>query len=217
MENKLLYFTLFLIINLSIAVHAQGDTPVKDWIPQKLEPIKKSIPTDYSIAVGTIIHFSNGVVLKSELVRMRYIGQLKNDSSVPYLIFSANRCYPCDENAAMYILKPNNGALEISSVCPWPSMPGEIYSFGPDSKIVYRVRLFYGNCLEDHKQVVVWFISAKQTYGKWKDSVYIAETIDGNIKSYFLESPLPDINDTLLLLQNGNCREVPGQKVYEEP
>ncbi|MFC1494352.1 hypothetical protein ACFL6W_03635 [Thermodesulfobacteriota bacterium] len=68
-----------------------------------------------------------------------------------------------------------------------------------------------------HKEAAVWFISSKEANGKWKDTVLIAEEKDGKLVSYYANSPIPKIEDTISLMNEGKCVEVPGEDITEGP
>jgi hypothetical protein len=209
MKNIPKIIVLGLIIIFYLVTPSQSYELNKEWIPIKID---QNVTDD-----GSVIHFPKDVILKSEYVRMEFVGQIKNDSSIPYLIFSVNTCVDCDENRRIVILKPEKDILKDTIQLNYPTEPGNIYSFGPDSKIIYRVRMFLGNCIAGHKEAAVWFISSKQEDGKWKDKVLIAEEKESKLISYYANLPLSNIEDTLLLMNEGKCAEVPGQDITEGP
>ena len=209
MKYTLKIIVLGLLINFCLVTSSQSYELIKEWVPIKIDQNEKDD--------GSVIHFPKGVIFKSDFVRMEFVGQIKNDLSIPYLIFSVNTCVACDEDRRIVILKPNKGVLDDTAQLDYPTEPGNIYSFGPDSELVYRVRMFFGNCLISHQEASVWFISSKEADGKWKDTVLIAEEKEGKLISYYASSPLPKIEDTLLLMKEGKCTEVPGQDITQGP
>ena len=209
MKNILNFMMLGVLIIFYIVNPVHGYELIKEWVPIKINQNE----TDD----GSIIQFPKDVIFKSEYVRMEFIGQIKNDSSIPYLIFSVNTCVDCDENRRIVILKTEKNILKDTIQLNYPTEPGNIYSFGPDSEIIYRVRMFLGNCILGHKEAAVWFISSQLEDGKWKDTVLIAEENDNKLVSYYASSPIPKIEDTLLLMKEGKCVEVPGQDITEGP
>ena len=209
MKNILKSIVLGLLINCYIVNLVHSSDLIKEWVPINI--IQNE--TDD----GSVIQFPKDVIFKSEYVRMEFVGQIKNDSSIPYLIFSVNTCVDCDENRRIVLLKPEKDILKDTIQLNYPTEPGNIYSFGPDSEIIYRVRMFFGNCIAGHKEAAVWFISSKKEDGKWKDTVLIAEEKDNQLVSYYASSPIPKIEDTLLLMKEGKCVEVPGQDITEDP
>ena len=209
MKNILKIIVFGLLINFYIVNPAHSNELIKEWVPIKIDQNE----TDD----GSVIHFPKDVIFKSEYVRIEFVGQIKNDSSIPYLIFSVNTCVDCDENRRIVILKPGKNILKDTIQLNYPTEPGNIYSFGPDNEIIYRVRMFFGNCLAGHKEAALWFISSKEADGKWKDTVLIAEEKDNKLVSYYANSPLPKIKDTLLLMNESKCKEVPGQDITEGP
>jgi hypothetical protein len=209
MNNILKIIVLGTLINFYIITPAHSYELIKEWVPIKID---QNVTDD-----GSVIHFPKHVILKSEYVRMEFIGQIKNNLSIPYLIFSVNTCVDCDENRSIVILKPNKGTLENTVLLNYPTTPGNIFSFGPDGELIYRVRMFFGNCLGGHKEAAAWFISFKEADGKWKDTVFIAEEKDSKLVSYYANSPVPKIGDTILLINESKCVEVTGQDIIEGP
>lgn len=209
MKNILKIILLGLLINSYIVYPAHSYELMKEWVPIKIDQNE----TDD----GSAIHFPKDIIFKSEYVRMEFVGQIKNDSSIPYLIFSVNTCVDCDENRRIVILKPEKDILKDTIQLSYPTEPGNIYSFGPDNEIIYRVRMFFGNCMAGHKEVSAWFISSKEADGKWKDTVLIAEEKDGKLISYYANTSLPKIEDTISFIKEGKCVKVPGQDITEGP
>jgi hypothetical protein len=211
-----LVLLLTFIITFSVA-SKKDNSPQTAWIPKKIDPIIREFSPGVKLSIGSIVQFANGVRLESDLVGMRYIGQLPTHSKAPYLIFSARGCDACDMNIAIYILSPTAGSFNRAAKGKRYDYPGRLFTFGPNKKIIRESRLFIGKCLAGRGPIAVWFIKSTSPAGTWEDSAYVAEVKDDRLSSGFLRPPLPKLDELLSLAQSGQCREVEGQDLTEEP
>jgi len=196
---------------------AKNNPTQDEWAPKKIDPIIREFSPGVKLSIGSLVQLANGLRLESDLVGMRYIGQLPTHSKAPYLIFSARGCDACDMNIAIYILSPVDGSFKRAAEGERYDYPGRLFTFGPNKKLISESRLFIGKCLPDRGPIAVWFFKSRSTAGTWGDSVYVAEGKDDRLSSGFLRPPLPKLDEALSLLQSGQCREVEGQDLTEEP
>jgi hypothetical protein len=202
---------------IGFVAFAKSNPTQEGWTPKKIDPINRESSAGIKLSIGSIVQLANGVRLESDLVGMRYIGQLPTHSKAPYLIFSASGCDACDMNIAIYILSPTAGSFNRAAKGKRYDYPGRLFTFGINKKLIRESRLFIGECLPGRGPIAVWFIKSRSAAGIWEDSVYIAEGKDDRLSTGFLKPPLPKLNEMLSLVQSGKCREVEGQDLTEEP
>lgn len=188
-----------------------------EWLPRNIVPTEREAAPGFFLSTGSLVQFANGERLWSDLIRMRYIGQLSSGPKRTHLIFSARSCDACDANPAIYILAPEDESFRTASKAEGFPFPGRLYAFGPEKHIVRESRLFIGNCLPDRDQVAVWFIRSKLLSEEWVKSVLIVESANGGLASSVLKSQLPLIDRTISSVGDGRCSEVPGRDITAGP
>jgi hypothetical protein len=65
--------------------------------------------------------------------------------------------------------------------------------------------------------LAIWFVKYKSKTGEWENGVYIAEIVNGKLKSRIVSERIPLIEDTLRMVDNDQCKELPGTTGHEEP
>ena len=105
--------------------------------------------------------------------------------------------------------------MKQESTQPRYSYPGKV-SNSLDGAPLSDARLFWGRCLPEQGHVVIWYQHTKLEDGQWKRSVYFAEIVGDALDGRFL-NPLPAIETTLERVRAGECRELPGQDMTNEP
>jgi hypothetical protein len=163
---------------------------------------------------GSIIKFRNGTVFDTHLYNCKYIGQVPNDNTSPFLIVSGTDCDECDENISIYIHSPSNGQLKVENGENRYQMPGTERDF-ETKQLLYKARAFYGEVLP-HTRGVLWYQEQLMENNSWRRSLYLVSLIHG-VKQ---ENELKDrgrLQQTLELLKQGRCKEITGTNYLSEP
>lgn len=211
-RSILICTTLAIAITLTVP-HLNEACSSDDWIPIKIKSHTVEHLPGSKISIGSTIHFANGKQMKSELIGMSYIGQLSSTGNAPYLIFSA-RSNPWEGEIAIFMLSPSKGNIDVTERNQRFYYPGKLYELSAEHSLIHESRMFFGDCLIGYGSVAVWFIKYRSGPGS---SVYIAEVRDGRLHTGFLKPPLPALKNTLSLVQDDQCIEVPGLDMTEEP
>jgi hypothetical protein len=212
--------TIFIFLSFWIGLTDAAESADADagaqanWIPAKIETLYKEDPTGFKFPIGSMIYFDNGVKLSSDLIEMKYLGQLTAPTKVPFIIWSARDCTECDMNISIYIHSPTGG--RILKETPRYSFPGKLFDYESPA-LLEESRMFFGQCLPQFGASVIWFMKTKQEDGGWQQSVFLAEVTGDHITNQELKPPLPTPKDVAAQLKKHQCIEVPGIKQFAEP
>jgi hypothetical protein len=163
-----------------------------------------------------IIKFQNGKSFETPLYELKYIGQLKTQAKIPYLIISGRQCQDCDENISIYVHSPSDGKMKKEGEGTRYSYPGKEKDYA-SRKLIFEARTFYGNVLPDVDQGIIWYQTSIDDDSKTEKSVFLLEVRNDSLieRSYLNE--LPDIGRTLKLLKQKKCCEIQGMEITSEP
>ena len=170
------------------------------------------MPTDMS----GVLRLPDGSKFKTTLYNMKVIGQLRTTKKLPYFILAGTTCTKCDENTSIYIHSPSDGPMKNEGEQPRFPYPGRLKDNEGD-QLVSEARMFYGNCLPDHPNSVVWFERGLGDDNKWRAGVQIAEVKGDRLVRSETEINLPKITDTEPAIRDGRCHELPGIDGHVEP
>lgn len=187
----------------------------RGWMPKQIVGhIAKVGPGLYGEKRSTI-QLRNGSEIRSDVVDLKFIGQLRARDNPPFLIFSGRRCYKCESNPSIYVHAPGDGRL--SKRTRRYRYPGRLYSH-LNGQLIEEVRFFYGECLPGRSQATaVWFIRTRRDTRDWKDLTVLAEAFGNDLKREKFTEPALSIEPTLTLVDEKRCRELPGRQMSSEP
>jgi hypothetical protein len=163
---------------------------------------------------GSKIVFENGRTIETKLFNLEYIDQIEVVNKDPYFIFSGVDCDNCDANVSIYIHSPSDGQLIVDQGKNKYSYPGKEFDYLTDS-LIYECRVFYGQVLPINKGVI-WY---QRTYLKdkvWENSIFIVD-LTGMTKVHRFLDDNDLLQQTLLLYNEGLCKEIEGLNYSSEP
>ena len=134
--------------------------------------------SEFDFIDGQNIYFKDHTSLKTNLCDLKFIGQLVTKDSSHYFIVSGKACSSPTAKILVYMQKPVNGCLTISSKSSFYSYPYNRYN--KDSSLFSESRAFYGEVLPC-KYGIIWFHRIYLSQNKWKYSVFLAEIKDEKI------------------------------------
>jgi hypothetical protein len=122
----------------------------------------------------------DGSRFRTSLYELKVIGQLPTAEELPYFILSGRGCYECDAIPSIYIHSPSDGPMKNESKQPRFPYPGRLRDNERD-QLVYESRMFYGSCLPNHPNAVVWFERGLGDDNKWHDGIQVAAVKDDQL------------------------------------
>lgn len=168
---------------------------------------------EFEKVVGSNLYFKNAKPFKTNLYNLQYIGQVSNGNSSPFLILSGRDCDECDANISIYIRLPK-GQLIVESNDIRYQLPGTERDL-EDKTLIYKGRAFYGQILPNIKGVI-WYQNELMENGTWEKSIYLVSLNHSDKKETTMKDQ-GQIQETLKLLKQGLCKEIPGTAYTSEP
>ena len=187
--------------------------PMGTQLIEKQTDAKKQI-WDFEKIEGNKLYFKNGKQFKTSLYELKYIGQVPNGNKAPFLILSARDCDECDANSSIYICSPADGPLRVASGENSYSLPGTERDL-EDKNILFKARAFYGLVLSNIKGVI-WYQNQLMENGTWKKSIFLVN-LNHPYKKEISMKDKGQLQETLNLLKQGLCKEIPGVAYNSEP
>ncbi len=179
------------------------------------ETYERAGETD-SLVSGTILYFSNGESLATDLVAVRQLGALPAQRKAPFLVLRAVGCTNCDMNESIYIHSASDGALVAPRSERRFSAPGDLLDAETDS-VIERNRFFIGHCSLNLGPLGVWFYRLRTDNGPWQDTVFVARVVDDSLHSEFASVRSIPLEQAISSVRAGRCSEVPGERRRAEP
>ena len=192
MKLKYLLLTLVVIMFIFLALRSK-----QEWI--------------FSKVVDQTIYFSNGRQFKINLYDLKYIGQLHRKSSIPFLNLAGRGCMECDENLAIYIYSPISGLIKNKGMVVRYSYPGREHDYS-ENKIIFESRMFYGDCLKNNIDSIVWLQKTLNSQNNFEDSAFVLEPKGEDLKETILKG-----FDVPIIQTNNKCNELTGMDFSPEP
>lgn len=162
----------------------------------------------------TLVMLSDGTKFEVPLVRVKGIAVFRTPGGAPYLLLSAATCSECDMNQSIYIVPQK---ITVSGhYLPRNSYPGEFKTYDT-GKLVRKIRMFYGRCLPEAMDVVIWYDKYLDKDNQWNVLEYVSRlTNDGPILSDLTGSN-GMLKNVLARVDNEECYELPGVHGTTEP
>jgi hypothetical protein len=169
---------------------------------------------EFEKVAGSNLYFKNAKPFKTNLYNLQYIGQVSNGSIPPFLILSGRDCDECDANISVYICSPADGPLKVESGENSYSLPGTERDI-EDKSMIFKARAFYGLILPNIKGVI-WYQTQLMENGTLKKSVFLVNLNHPDKKEISMKDA-GQLQETLKLLKQGLCKEIPGVAYNSEP
>jgi len=187
--------------------------PMGTQLIEQQTDAKKQI-WDFEKIAGNKLYFKNGKQFKTSLYELKYIGQVPNGNKAPFLILSGRDCDECDANISIYICSPADGPLKVESGENSYSLPGTERDL-EDKNILFKARAFYGLVLSNIKGVI-WYQNQLMENGTWKKSIFLVNLNHPDKKEISMKDT-GQLQETLNMLKQGLCKEIPGVAYNSEP
>ena len=217
MGMKTVIKATILLVLTGLTVSCSVDRLIVDnnWVPKRMVGYITQLEPGYYGSKLTRIVFKNGSEMKADLVELQFIGQLAARDKPPYNIFAGRRCHGCESNLSIYIHSPGDGRLMKHS--KRYRYPSRVYSH-VNGALVEESRAFFGDCLAGRSAgIVVWFVRSRLDRPNWAETVEIVESTGSNLNVSEIGAPVPPIETTLKLVEEGRCREIPKRLMSTEP
>ena len=166
---------------------------------------------------GKSIVFYNGTEFYTDLFELEYIGSMGGGDSKRFLILSGRACEECDANETIYLLSPEDGAVEDASMLPRFIYPGQEKSY-EDGQVLNKSRFFFGEVLPETEGAIWYQQTMDIDKNEYVDNALLvtvqADTLDYQVLT---GQQMPGLPATLQLVEQGKAVELPGKEYFNEP
>ena len=214
---KTSYRALLLIVATGLLTACGADRLIvdRDWVPRRITANVSQVEPGIYGPKSMTITFRNRAEMRSDIVDLRFIGQLSARSKPPFNIYAGRRCHGCESNLSIYVHSAFQGRMTKRT--KRHRYPGRLYSH-VNGGLVEESRAFFGDCLPGHSAATaVWFVRTRLDRVDWEDEVRLVEAVGSSLDISVLKDPAPVIAPTLKLVEDERCREIPGQQMSTEP
>jgi hypothetical protein len=218
---KIKYVFNFLEITLIVLMTScsgNSDKKVKKKTSLQTQAINRvdtvTIPDSawyFEKVIGQTLYFKNNKTFKTNLFDLHYIGQLKAKHKAPYLILSGRNCNECDENISIFIHSPSDGPMKNEAEQITYSYPGKEFDYATN-KLIFESRMFYGDCIVNTNECIVWVQKKLNDNGVFKNSTLTVEVNNDKLKESIESKDSITLKKLFL-----KCKELPGINVTSEP
>jgi hypothetical protein len=174
-----------------------------------------SVTTDRD-GVGTLV-LPDGSKFRTTLYGLKLLGELKTVRKLPYYVLSGLGCNGCDANTSLYIHSPSDGPMKNEGEQRRFYYPGRELDYQQNRKVVYRGRVFLGNCISGHPDAIVWFEKFLGEDKRWHSDIVVAEVQSDELVVKTSDRETPSVGEAETSLQRRQCHEIPGTTRFSEP
>jgi hypothetical protein len=127
---------------------------------------------EFDFVYGQTIYFKDKTSVRTNLCDLHFIGQIVANDSIRFLIVSGKACPSATARIWIYLQRPVDGCLTISSESSFYSYP--INQYNKDGSLFSESRAFYGEVLPG-RHGIIWFHKIYSGPDQWKPAVFLAE------------------------------------------
>lgn len=167
--------------------------------------IVRVVPNDADLS--TAIELSDGTKIIYPLVRVKGIAVLRAPSGKPFILLSGAHCIECGMNESIYVLRIKEDLY--ARALPRYSYPGKWTTYDTGEPLETS-RMFYGRCLSEPLDVVVWYAAYHRVDGGWEPLNSVIRVLDTGPEFRELNGPNTEISGVLQRVKAGTCKELPG-------
>lgn len=167
-------------------------------------------------AYAASIQLKDGQHIETGLADARLVAQLASSSGKAYLLIAGRDCIECDENTSLYLGELNSDKLPEHMADRRNDYPGTLKDY-ESGEVVQVVRVFFGHCISDAGDQVIWFEESKTDSGKTMMGEYLTTLERDGPHSLPIPGKQPDLERVLIAAKSKACREIPGIDGATEP
>lgn len=205
---------LIIILGYCSSSFAEVET-LNPWIISKIEYFKEKSQIPGEDVDRTAVLFGNGKRLVIPLVNAKAISVLKGADETYFLFASGTDCWHCDENISLRFYKLDGQPLTEAK--KRYSYPGRLYDYLDPKSLQQKTRAFFGSCLNDSNDVVIWFVKYLGEDSKWHTSNEVARLSKSGDELAELNPKDASLASVLSVVKRGVCKELPGVDGTTEP
>ena len=180
----------------------------------RIKSIKENYAVDvpFLMPIGTEIEFKNDHIAITDVIEFKYLDIIESASGNSFLIYTGRTCTECDMRTSIYIHAVSDKFYGITRY----GLPGELYSY-EDNTLLQKSRMFYGECLKEGEQTIIWYSNYLGTDDQWHKTVYDVDFDGIKVIKNPNNIPYDHLSKTEALVLKGKCRELQGSTTTTEP
>jgi hypothetical protein len=163
----------------------------------------------------TVVVFANGKRLKIPLYNAVPISIVRGTDDSAFLLARGTACVNCDERFGLRFYELDGA--ELKGAASRHTYPGRQFDYMDPTSLQQTTRTFYGRCLAERNDVVVWFIEYLGEDLKWYSSNSVARVAKGGETLVELKPADGSLASVLAAVTNGDCQELVGIDGTTEP
>jgi len=183
-------------------------------------PKKESIKIASKKEVSSIQKIDSVKLIDTlKLYNKRLVGEVILSKNKWHIV-SGRSCTQCDENISIFLFPENPEFIKSKNPIKNTdrfSYPGKVFYY-EDNSLIYESSTFFGKCLDDFENVIVWVDKGLTDSNEWEESIYMIQlfndkTID-DVKPELKLSLLEQIDKHIA---EGKCFEIEAIDQTSEP
>jgi len=163
----------------------------------------------------TVVLFANGKRFTIPLYNSVPISIVRGTDGSAFLLAQGTACVECDERFGLRFYELDG--VELKDVTSRHTYPGRQFDYMDPTSLQQVTRTFYGRCLAEHNDLVVWFIEYLGDDLKWYSSNSVARVAKGGETLVELKPADGSLLSVLAAVKGGACRELVGIDGTTEP
>jgi len=204
----------FACIMLTSAAGAESEGPSDTWQIAGVEHFTEKQQTQGDVE-RTVVLFTNGRRLKIPLYNSEPISIIRGADGSIVLLARGTACVECDERFGLRFFELDG--TELKGVNSRHTYPGRQYDYMDPTSLQQTTRTFYGRCIAEPNDVVVWFIEYLGEDLKWYSSNSVARVAKGGETLVKLRPADGSLASVLAAVASGGCKELVGIDGTTEP
>ena len=158
------------------------------------------------------VRFANGRAYRIPLYQAEPVAVLFGGDGTPFLLAEGASCVGCDEHNALRFFML--GGSDLKGFGTRYSYPGALTDYMPPNALVSRTRTFYGQCLAEPGDAVIWFDEYRDEDYKWQATKSLVRL---SKKGEAFERQPISLSAVVERSKKSRCKELAGRDGPMEP
>ena len=156
----------------------------------------------------------NSLLDTINLYDKRFVAEIELTDNTWYII-SGRPCENCDASISLYLFPRNTQNITFTENSNTNSFnyPGQGFYYDVElleNELIYQINTFYGKCLDDFDEVIIWVQKHLNDDGNWKESVFMIQLFNDKVIYNDIETSQVLIGQINKFLINEDCFKIKG-------
>ena len=153
-----------------------------------------------------------------KLYEKRLIGEIVLPKNKWYIV-SGRSCEQCDENISIYLFPEKPQLLTSKNTIKSSDRfdyPGRVFHY-EDNSLIYESSTFFGKCLDNFDNVIIWVDRSLNDYNEWEESFYMIQLFNDRAIEDRPKLKMALLEQIDRHISNGECFEIEEKDQISEP